>query len=102
MKTQMTIKQMVKEMLFAATEGKRTAENFAYGMFVIDYLGRYYYRAFFEQKYNALIVGKETARSIFWDIADELRFRGLDNPRDAEMAEYIISLLCNSKPCANR
>lgn len=93
MKKRITVKGMVKEIFFAATEGRRSADNFLEGSIVLDHVGYFYYRSWWERKYDAFTSGKETARVIMGEIARDLRLRGLDFPRCREVAKCIEKVM---------
>ena len=67
-----TIKQMVREIFFDATKGKRTSENFADVMMVIERLGYYFYRSYFDELYTAWLAGDKTSKQIMYQIANSL------------------------------
>ena len=92
MGTKLTIKQMVKAIVFAATMGRRTADNYADGMLVIDSLHRFYYRQYFLNAYARFLDGgapREELRSIYRN----LRSRCLDEPRCKPVADALYNLL---------
>lgn len=72
MSKRITINQMVKEIFFDATKGKRTLENFVDGMTVIERLRYYFYRSYFEEAYSAWLAGNKTSKQIMAQIADSL------------------------------
>lgn len=88
---------MVREMLFSASDGIRTAEDFSRWLYVADQLGRFFHKNIIEGKYNDWLVGKETATNVFWDFCEDLRYRGLDDGDCMDMAEAIIALLFTNK-----
>ena len=72
MSKRITINQMVREIFFDATNGKRTSENFVDGMTVIERLRYYFYRSYFEEAYSAWLAGNKTSKQIMAQIADSL------------------------------
>lgn len=93
MKKNLTVKTMVKELFFAATSGRRTTDNFLDGTIVLEGLGYFYYRWWWEQKYQAVMDGKETPRAIMCGISRELRLRGLYNARAKEISKALDKVL---------
>ena len=72
MSKRITINQMVREIFFDATNGKRTSENFVDGMTVIERLRYYFYRSYFEEAYSAWLAGSKISKQIMSQIADSL------------------------------
>ena len=94
MKTRLTIKQMVKAILFDATAGRRTADNYLEGMTVIDSMQTFFYRAYFENLYQRWADGKMDARRIVLEWYASLHGRGrLGDNRAAIVADAINTLL---------
>lgn len=92
MKSRLTIKQMVKALVFAATMGRRTAENYAAGMLVIDSLHRFYYRQYFLNAYARFLEGgdpREELRAIYRGLRERTPFE----PRCAAVADALYTLL---------
>ena len=86
-----TVKGMVKEMFLDATNGRRTAENYPCGMLVIENVGRFYYRAYFEMQYEEWLAGRKSSRQIFLEIARSIRM-GSKFAREVSDAIYKIIL----------
>ena len=50
----LTKKRMVQEIFFFATEGQRTGDNFAPGLFVIEAIAQNNYLSFIRERYDML------------------------------------------------
>ena len=93
MTRKITIKQMVKEIFFDATTGRRTYDNYPYDMLVIDGLKSFYYRCYFEQVYQEWLEGKKTARQMMERIYQDLLIRGRFNDHAREVAMAIKKVM---------
>lgn len=96
MKKKLTIKQMVKEIVFDATTGNRSTENYVEGMMVIDSMQYFYYRSYFEDLYDCFISGERTSRSILVNWFEHLEYCGrgkYGNKRAKEVAGYLRVLI---------
>lgn len=92
MSKRITINQMVKEIFFDATNGKRTSENFVDGMTVIERLRYYFYRSYFEEAYSAWLAGNKTSKQIMAQIAESLRSWTMDEEA-CRMRKTILELI---------
>lgn len=93
MKAKKTIKQMVKEILFDATYGQRSSDNYAKGMEIIDSLQYLYYREYFDKIYAVWVNGERSSRRILSEIRSNLKMRGLYNDRARRIAESLDTFL---------
>lgn len=92
MSKRITINQMVKEIFFDATNGKRTADNFVDGMTVIERLRYYFYRSYFDELYAAWLAGNKTSKQIMSQIADSLGNWTM-NEEACRMRKTILELI---------
>ena len=92
MSKRITINQMVKEIFFDATKGKRTLENFVDGMTVIERLRYYFYRSYFEEAYSAWLTGNKTSKQIMAQIAESLGSWTM-NEEARRMRKTILELI---------
>ena len=93
MALKITIKQMVKDIFFDATTGRRTYDNYRYDMLVIDGLKSFYYRWYFEQLYQEWLKGKKTSSQIMERIYQDLLIRGRFNDHAREVAMAIKKVM---------
>lgn len=93
MAKRITIKQMVKDIFFDATAGRRTADNFLEGQLVLSSLQYFYYRPYFERIYGEWLSGAKSARAIMSSVSSDLYERGPFNERAREVALAIDKVM---------
>lgn len=62
--------ELVKEMFFAATSGKRNLDNFVDGMWLIEIIAANNYAWYIRENYEAYVAGTKSARRVFSDLVD--------------------------------
>lgn len=91
MGNKITMKEMVRAIIFKATEGKRTAQNYADGMYLIDVIPTCFYRWYIEKLWENVVKGNYSARVALTNLANNLEERHDEKGR--RCAKMIYSLL---------
>lgn len=93
MKNKLTMKEMVRAIIFKATKGKRTAQNYPDGMYLIDVIPTCFYRWYIEKVWTDVVEGRISAWVAMLNIASNLEERFDDKGR--RCARIIHNLLYN-------
>lgn len=93
MAKRITIKQMVKDIFFDATKGRRSADNFLEGQLVLSSLQFFYYRFYFERIYGEWLNGEKSSRAIMHAISSDLHDRAPYSDRAGEVARAIDKVM---------
>ena len=82
---------MVRAIVLLATDGKRTAQNFPDGMYLIDVIPTCFYRWYIEKLYVDVLNGKYSAKIALLNIMSNLEER-MDN-RGRQGARIIRNII---------
>lgn len=93
MSTRITIREMSRAIVFAATQGKHTLNNYPDAMFVVDNLGRFFYRWRIEEMWADMVNEKTTPAATMAVILRSLKLMSLDNSLAGRVARSIEKIM---------